>query len=156
RLAGGIFVGRESEMEGLRQDVGETIAGHGRLVLLGGEPGIGKTSTAQEIATYARLVGMQALWGRCDDTGGAPPVWPWVQMIRSYVHDSTHDVAAVMGSGAADIAQVVPEVMRDRAITPSAPALESDQARFRLFDSIATFLRNASRQQPLLLVFDDL
>jgi len=157
RLAGGVFVGRAQEMEDLRADVVQTLARHGRLVLLGGEPGIGKTSIGQEVATYARLAGLQVLWGRCDDTGGAPPYWPWVQVIRSYVHDSSvANTASVMGSGAADIAQVVPEVGRELPPSSARPPVAPDQARFRLFDSIATFLRNAGAHQPLLLIIDDL
>lgn len=157
RLAGHVFVGRAAEMDALRGDVVQTLAGRGCLVLVGGEPGIGKTSIAQEVATYARLASVQVLWGRCDDTGGAPPYWPWVQMIRSYIHDSSAaNVETVMGSGAADIAQVVPEVARDSSPSSARPPIAPDQARFRLFDSIATFLRHAGKQQPLLLLIDDL
>jgi predicted ATPase len=59
-----VFVGREAELEKLRAAFVEAFAGRGSLVMLVGEPGIGKTRTAQELATYARLRGGQALWGR--------------------------------------------------------------------------------------------
>ena len=63
------------------------MSGVGRLIMLVAEPGIGKTRTAQELATHARLRGAQILWGRCREEGGMPPYWPWVQAIRSYVRD---------------------------------------------------------------------
>ena len=126
-------------------------------MLLAGEPGIGKTRIASELGTYARLRGFQVLWGRCHETGGAPAYWPWVQIIRAYLHDrDPQNVRSDMGTGAADIAQVVSEVRERMPDLPSPPALEPEQARFRLFDSIMAFLRNATARQPLVLVLDDI
>ncbi len=156
RLAGGVFVGREAETQELRSALASALSGQGKLVLLTGEPGIGKTRMAEELATYARLRDAQVLWGRCHERAGQPPYWPWVQAIRSYVHaGDLQALASDMGSGAADIAQVVTEI-RDRLpglATP--PALEPEEARFRLFDSITTFLKNASNREPLVIVLDD-
>jgi tetratricopeptide (TPR) repeat protein len=97
------------------------------------------------------------LVGRCYEGEGAPSYWPWLQALRPYVQERpVAELIDQMGAGAADIAQIVPEV-RDRIPDlPSPPALDPDQARFRLFDSIAGFLRNASRRQPIVLVLDDL
>ena len=157
RLAGGVFVGREREMDELRAGLEDALSGRGRLFMLVGEPGIGKTRTAEELITYARLRKAQALWGRCYEGEGAPAYWPWVQAIRSYVHDGDPKaLLSEMGSGAAIIAQVVSEV-RDRLPgLPVPPSLGPEQARFRLFDSITTFLKNAGHAQPLVLVLDDL
>ena len=157
RLAGGVFVGREREMAELRAALDDSISAKARLVMLVGEPGIGKTFTAEELATYARVRGAQVLWGRCYEGEGAPAYWPWVQIIRSFVHDrDPQQLISTMGTGAADIAQVVSEVRERLPGLPVPPALEPEQARFRLFDSITTFLRNASASQPLVLVLDDL
>jgi class 3 adenylate cyclase/tetratricopeptide (TPR) repeat protein len=97
------------------------------------------------------------LWGRCYEGEGAPAYWPWVQAIRAYVHE--RDLLALkeeLGSGAVHVAQVVSEV-RDRFPgLPEPPALNADEARFRLFDGVTTFVRNATRAQPLVLVLDDL
>ncbi|MBI3325755.1 MAG: ATP-binding protein, partial [Nitrospinae bacterium] len=57
RLAGDVFVGREREMDELRAGLEDALAGRGRLIMLVGEPGIGKTRTANELATYAQLRG---------------------------------------------------------------------------------------------------
>ena len=79
----GVFVGRQREMDELRAALEETIAGRGRLAMLVGEPGIGKTRTAQELAAYAETRGTQVLWGRCYEEDGAPPYWPWVRWTQS-------------------------------------------------------------------------
>ena len=156
-LAGGIFVGRQQEMGELKACLEDALSGRGRMVTLVGEPGIGKSRTAQELSTYAGLRGAQVLWGRCYEEQGAPPYWPWVQAIRTYVRDKEpEELRSEMGPGAEDIAEVVSDV-RDRLPglrTP--PQLEPEQARFRLFDSITAFLKSASRRQPLVLVLDDL
>jgi class 3 adenylate cyclase len=157
RLAGGVFVGREKEMDELRAGLEEALSGKGRLLMLVGEPGIGKTRTSEELATYAGLRNAQVLWGKCYEGEGAPAYWPWVQVIRSYVHDrEPKELMSEMGPGAADIAQVVSEVKERLPGLPEPPALEPEQARFRLFDSITTFLKNASKGQPIVLVLDDL
>ena len=157
RLAGGVFVGREREMDELHAGLEDSLSGHGRLFMLVGEPGIGKTRTAEELITYARLRKAQALWGRCYEGEGAPAYWPWVQAIRSYVHDGDPKaLLSEMGSGAAVIAQVVSEVRERLPGLPVPPSLGPEQARFRLFDSITTFLKNAADEQPLVLVLDDL
>ena len=77
-LAGGVFVGRQREMGELKACLEDALSGRGRLVMLVGEPGIGKTRTAQELATYAGLRSAQVLWGRCYEEQGMPPYWPWV------------------------------------------------------------------------------
>ncbi|MEO8457000.1 MAG: protein kinase, partial [Chloroflexota bacterium] len=157
RLATGIFVGREKEMDELRAGLEDALSGRGRLMMLVGEPGIGKTRTSEEFATYARLRNAQVLWGRCYEGEGAPAYWPWVQIIRSYVHDKEpKELMSEMGPGAADIAQVVSEVKERLPGLPAPPTLEPEQARFRLFDSITTFLKNASKEKPLMVVLDDM
>ena len=154
-LAGGVFVGRQREMGDLKACLEDALSGNGRLVTLVGEPGIGKTRTAQELATYAGLRGAQVLWGRCYEEQGVPPYWPWVQAIRSYVRErDPEQLRSEMGAGAADIAEVVSDVRERLPDLQPAPQLEPEQARFRLFDSIAAFLKTASQRQPLVLVLD--
>ena len=156
-LAGGVFVGRQREMGELKACLEDALSGRGRLVTLVGEPGIGKTRTAPEMATYAGLRGAQVLWGRCYEEQGVPPYWPWVQAIRSYVRErDPEQLRSEMGAGAADIAEVVSDVRERLPNLQPPPQLEPEQARFRLFDSIAAFLKTASQRQPLVLVLDDL
>ena len=55
----------------------DAMSGRGRLVMLAGEPGIGKSRIAQEIGAYAELRGTRVLWGRCYEEQGSPAYWPW-------------------------------------------------------------------------------
>ena len=156
-VSSGVFVGRQKEMDDLKAALEDSLSGRGRMVTLVGEPGIGKTRTSQELATYANLRNAQVLWGRCYEEQGVPPYWPWVQAIRSYVREKDpQELSAEMGSGASEIAEIVSDVRERLPGLPAASALEPEQARFRLFDSITAFLKSASLKQPLVLVLDDL
>ena len=157
-LASDVFVGRQKELGELKACLEEALSGRGRLVMLVGEPGIGKTRTSTELATYASLRGAQVLWGRCYEEQGVPPYWPWVQAIRNYVRGrDPAELSIEMGSGAVDIAQIVSDVREKLPGLPAPAHVEDpDSARFRLFDSIAAFLKTASQKQPLVLVLDDL
>ena len=77
------FVGREQEMRVLCAALEEVRCGRGRLVLLVGEPGIGKTRTAAELADQARRTGACVLWGGCYDGEWAPPFGPFAEAIAS-------------------------------------------------------------------------
>ena len=83
RLAAGIFVGRERELSLLEDALADARAGRGRLVVLAGEAGIGKSRLADELAARAKVGGTRVLWGRCWEAGGAPAYWPWVQALRA-------------------------------------------------------------------------
>jgi tetratricopeptide (TPR) repeat protein len=156
-LAGGVFVGRQQEMGDLKAALEDALSGRGRLLTLVGEPGIGKSRTAQELASYAGLRHAQVLWGRCYEGEGAPPYWPWVQAIRSYVRDKDpEELRSEMGAGAANIAGIVSDVSEKLPGLAAPAELEPEQARFRLFDSMTAFLKSASQRQPLVLVLDDL
>jgi tetratricopeptide (TPR) repeat protein len=156
-LADDTFIGREPELATLHTALADATAGHGRIVLLAGEPGVGKTRLAQELAAYARQHGALVLVGRCYEGEGAPPFWPWVQMLRTYVMDCDPGrLRQEMGLGAADIAQVVPEVREQLPDLTAVPGVESEQARFRLFDSVTLFFQAAARRQVQVLIVDDL
>ena len=151
------FVGRQREMASLKAALEDALFGRSRLVMLAGEPGIGKTRMAQELASHAETLGAQVLWGRCYEEEGTPPYWPWLQSLRSYIQQRDPEkLLSEMGPGAADIAEIVPELGEQLPNLETPPALEPEQARFRLLDSITTFLKNAAQSQPLMLVLDDL
>jgi DNA-binding CsgD family transcriptional regulator len=151
------FVGREAELAALAVDLDAAASGRGGVVLVAGEPGIGKTRLAEELAAHATAQGAVVLWGRCWEGEGAPAFWPWVQIVRAYVEAVDPAVLRQdMGAGAADIAQVVHAVHDRLPDLPTLPPVEPEAARFRLFDSLAEFLRAAAARRPLLLVLDDL
>jgi len=150
-------VGRQREMAALEAALTKAMLGQGQIVMLAGEPGIGKTRIAQELASHASNLGAQIFWGWCYEQEGAPPYWPWVQPIRSYVQRTDAELlGANMGPGAADICEIIPEVREKLPDLELPSRLEPEQARFRLFDSVATFLRNLAQSQSLVLVLDDL
>jgi class 3 adenylate cyclase len=156
-LAGGVFVGREAELDQMRGLLEDALAGQGRLLLLSGDPGIGKTRTAEQLATYARVRGARVYWGRCHEGEGQPPYWPWSEALRSYVLDADPvGLRWELGSRAADVAQIVPELAERLGDVGEPPDMDSEQARFRVFDSFASFLGGASSARPLVIVLDDL
>jgi eukaryotic-like serine/threonine-protein kinase len=157
RLAGGVFVGRDDEMEQLRLSVDSAFSGKGQVVLVSGEPGIGKTTLVSEVATYAAMRGAQVLWSRNYEVSGRPPYWAWIQLIRKYVHDrNAEQLRSELGSEGPVISQIVSEIRQALPDLPEGPDLSNEFVRFQLFDGVATFLKNASQNQPLVLSLDDL
>jgi DNA-binding SARP family transcriptional activator len=90
---GSVFVGREREVAALVRALDDALAGRGRLLVIGGEPGIGKSRLAEELASRATDSGREVLWGRCWEAGGAPPYWPWAV---SYTHKRAHETGAYL------------------------------------------------------------
>jgi hypothetical protein len=124
-----VLVGRDRELAELTAALSRIAIG-GALYLLSGEPGIGKTRLAAEVADIARAGGVRVSWGRCWEAGGAPPFWPWRE--------------ALDGCGAA---------FPDTAAIATGDLAE---ARFALFREIAGALGAAAARQPLLIVLEDL
>ena len=154
---GEALVGREGELRQLLRGVEDALSGRGGLFLVVGEPGIGKTRLAVEVADESQRRGARVLWGRCWEAGGAPAYWPWIQSIRAYVRSVDPEVLkGQLGSSAASVALIVPEVRRLVSDLPELPSLESDGARFRMFEDVAGFLWTVARDQPLVLILDDL
>jgi DNA-binding CsgD family transcriptional regulator/tetratricopeptide (TPR) repeat protein len=148
-------VGRESELAALADLLGRMAGGHGAIAVLAGEPGIGKSHTAQTLAR--RAAGARVLWGRCNEEPGAPPYWPWLQIMRVWLESHDDDALRAMLTAVAPIAEVLPEIRRrlgDQA--PLLPTSNPLQQRFRLFDAIASFWRLAAASEPLLLIIDNL
>ena len=153
------FVGRRREMGELAAALEDVLSGRGRLMMLGGEPGIGKTRTAEEFAAYAQEQNARVLWGRCHEQPGMPPFWPWIQAIRSYVRErEPEQLRSDMGNGAAIIAEIVSDINELLPGLVRPPDLDSpEQAQFRLFDAITTFLKDVSAQSnALTLILDNL
>jgi DNA-binding CsgD family transcriptional regulator len=152
-----LCLGREAELALLGGGLADAQRGRGRLFLLRGEAGIGKTRLAQELAARASSANGQVLWGRCSEQEGAPAFWPWIQVLRSCVEgmDAVH-LREALGLGASWIAAIVPEIRQKlRNAGPPADSV-SEASRFRLFDAVRTFLDRASLKRPLVVVLDDL
>ena len=156
-LAGGVFVGRDAELGEMRGLLEDALAGQGRLLLLSGDPGIGKTRAAEQLSTYAGVRGARVYWGRCQESEGQPPYWPWAEALRSYVREADPvGLRWELGGRAADVARIVPELAERLGDVGELAEAESEQERFRLFDSFVTFIAGVSRARPMVLVLDDL
>jgi len=156
------FVGRARELDTLAASLDAAVAGRGRILLVSGEPGIGKTRLAEALAERAHAAGATVAWGRCWEGEGAAAYWPWVQIVRSYVHGrDPGEMRTDVADAAADIARVMPDLGRHLGVEPptvdvEARRLQPEQDRFRFFDGFARFLVAAARRQPLVLLLDDL
>jgi DNA-binding SARP family transcriptional activator len=153
----GAFVGRDSELAALVAGLDDAFAGRGRIFLLVGEPGIGKSRLAEELIACAESRGARVLVGRCWEAGGAPAYWPWVQSLRAYLREAPSDLLLPeLGVGAADLAEILPELREHFPDLPEAPSPGAEGARFRLFEAATSLLLSATRDRPLVLVLDDL
>jgi DNA-binding SARP family transcriptional activator/Flp pilus assembly protein TadD len=125
------LLGREHDLAELLPVVDAALDGRGGLVLVGGEPGIGKSRLAEALAARARDREARVLVGRCWEAGGAPAYWPWVQAMRGHVGD----------------------LLELRDLLPAdAPDDESEGARFRLFEAVGSTLSQAA---PVAVFLDD-
>jgi class 3 adenylate cyclase len=156
-LASGAIVGRDRELAEGRAAVDEARAGHGSLLFVAGEPGIGKTRIAEELATYASVRGARVIWGRCHEDERAPAFWPWIEAIRGYVRDADPvGLRWQLGARGPELARLVPEIAELLGGEPEEAGDDEAQERFRLLDAVAGFLADASRSRPLLVVLEDL
>jgi class 3 adenylate cyclase len=151
------FVGRGTEMARLRTKLDEARAGHGGLVMLVGEPGIGKSRTIEEFAEQAQAGGALVLAGRCFEGEWAPPYAPFVEAIAGYARDADPALLrADLGYGAAPLARLVPS-LRERLPDIGEPVpLNPDEERFRLLDAVSQLVIATSARAPVVLVLDDL
>ncbi|MDP9189257.1 MAG: AAA family ATPase, partial [Actinomycetota bacterium] len=152
-----MLVGRERELAELVAGLDDAVAGRGRLFLLGGEPGIGKSRLAEQLSIRARERGVRVLVGRCWEAGGAPAYWPWIQALRAYLREGVPDsLRSQLGRGGPDLVTILPELREFLPDLPPPQAPASEGARFELFDAVAGFIRNAASIEPLAVVLDDL
>jgi hypothetical protein len=149
------LLSRECELAELRAALSAALAGRGNVVVLSGEPGIGKTRLAGALAEDAAARGVPVWWGRCAEDGPAPSFWPWSTALRRGLEHSPPDVvAAAAGSFRDELAHVFP------ALAPDAPPalqrdVECDRARFRLFELVWRFVSAVAAPSGLVIVLDD-
>lgn len=156
-LGGRVFVGRDAELAELKTGFEDALSDQSRLFLISGEPGIGKTRLAEEIASYAVSRQAHVAWGRCWSGGGAPAYWPWIQIIRSCLRNVSAETLS-LGAAAVEIARIVPEFgpVNSRVVDATVSRDDPEQAQFRLFESILHLLEEIARRRPLLMILDDL
>lgn len=151
------FVGRSGELDAFRAAFDRMLAGRRQIVTLVGEPGIGKTRCAEAFARVAEDRGALVLWGRCYEEPGAPPYWPWVQIVREHIGMSSPDERRLLaGPGLNDLAAIVPELGGTGAAATGGGGADPAQARFLAFDAFGRLFARAAQQTPLVCVLDNL
>ena len=151
------FIERAVLERALQDSWQDAEQGQGHALLLYGEAGVGKSSALQRLAAHARERGASTWLGRAADVQGAPAYWPFISMLREALQQEQKvPWLELMGDGAADLAQAVPDMRAWLPLPQHAPDIEATAARFRFFDSMRSFLHRASAHSPLLIVIDDL
>ncbi|WP_084963084.1 AAA family ATPase [Thermoactinospora rubra] len=132
------LIGRDHPAALLRAEISRTVASHGGLVLVTGEPGIGKTTLLTSAAEEARRQGALVLSGSCWDSEAAPGYWPWVQVMRA-LRRSDEGALAEQAVG-----------------TRLASLIGEETDAFQVYDSVTTALVTVSQRRPVMVVLDDL
>jgi tetratricopeptide (TPR) repeat protein len=138
RSSARVFVGRAKELSDLVSGLDDAAAGRGSLCLLSGEPGIGKTRLMTELGQVAGQAGFRVVAGRCWEEGGAPPYWPWIQVLRSIGGDLEDLASGSHSAGSVSHGARIPE-----------------GERIRMFDEVSRYLAGAASKRPLLVTLDD-
>jgi len=151
-------VEREAERASLRRLLDDALAGHGRLALIAGEAGIGKSRLVTEIGDVAQARGMRELTGHCVEMRGGPPYLPYVEMIEQAISSPRRSLALLnaLGDVAAEIARIAPALRRAFPNIPPPVELPVELARRYVWNSFSEFVGRAAQAQPLLLVLEDL
>ena len=152
------FVEREAERARLRQLVDDALVGRGRLALVAGEAGVGKSRLVAEIADEAQARGMRVLTGHCVEMSGTPPYLPYVEIIEQAISSPRSSVALreALGDVAPEIARIAPALRRAFPEIPPPVELPAELARRYVWNSFSEFVGRAAQRQPLLLVLEDL
>jgi DNA-binding winged helix-turn-helix (wHTH) protein/tetratricopeptide (TPR) repeat protein len=156
-VASSNFIGRTNEAALLTDLLDGAIRGQTELTVVIGEAGIGKTRFIEEIGERARARQATVLSGRCREEEGAPPYWPWIQMIRQCVSGAdAENVRDVLGPEVDELARLVPELAGASTSIDRPVALEGREARFRLFEGVLRWLERTANRHPLVLLLDDI
>jgi len=157
-VPGDRLLGRDAEIASLLADLEAARSGDGRLTLITGPPGIGKTRLIEELGRRAARRGFAVAAARCEDAEGSPPLWPWEQILRDLVRRDAGltDRLAAPDRRALERTFLSLRETIEGAGVPGVPDLEPGPARSRLFEAVRGALLAASSVRPLALALDDL
>ena len=151
------FVGREDERTAINRLIDHLAGGQGGIVLISGDPGVGKTRLAEEMAAQAREKGCNTFTGHCYETEGTLPYIPFVEIVEAISRALPLDaLRSLLGDAAPEVAKLAPDIRRLLPDVPSPVQVAPAQERHLLFNRISEFIDRLSKERPLLLVFEDL
>ena len=155
---GAVFVGRDAECAMLLRSLEQARLGHGKMMLIEGAAGVGKTRLAAEIATEASRRGIQTLAGGCYDRGDPVPFIPFVEILEAVLAQTPNLRAfrEARGGDAPEIARLVPQLRRSFPDVPPPAELPPEQSRRLLFGAFTGLVRRISHDAPALFLLDDL
>jgi len=147
-----LLVGREKETQILLKACQEAEAKEGNIVLIRGDPGIGKSCLAQYFAAKAQQAGALVTFGQCHETLGSPPFWPWLQILKTLyaTNDSVQDTSANIFAGLTVTAASAQN--RPQATFSNSGGNE----QFLLFNRISNLLAEYACRRNLVIILDDL
>ncbi len=151
------FVHREGELAQLRRLLDRTVEGHGALVLISGEAGVGKTRLVEQFLGQARQRNVLTFTGHCYEDAGTPPYGPFVGILETAASTlSPAALRAALGDSLPDVARLLPAIWRmfPDVSRPAEPSAEI--ARHQMFAGIREFLARAGGATPMALCIDDL
>ena len=151
------MVGREAERADLFARLDKAMAGHGGLVLIGGEPGIGKTRLTEALLDEGRSRGCMCLVGHAYEMEGAPPYVPFIEMLE-YSARVVPPAALkhALGDAAPEVAKLMPELRQMFPDIPPALDVPAEQQRRLLFNGYRDFVERSCRMAPIVTVLEDL
>ncbi|MFC1948539.1 protein kinase, partial [Chloroflexota bacterium] len=148
------FVGREDELKDLKVLYDGLTSSQGSLVMIEGEPGIGKSALCEQLAAYASSHEGVILNGHCEES--SIPYLAFIEVIRSYLlHHNVKDIKKHLGSTLTDLARIVPELgegLNFKARTSGNP----QEKRYRLIQAVSHFLTGTDRTKSCLVIIEDL
>jgi tetratricopeptide (TPR) repeat protein len=157
-LSRGRLVGRTVELAQARDLWRRAREGRGYAVLVGGEPGAGKTRFAREVIIQAALDGAMVLTGACYEYEATTPYLPFVEAFRRWVREQKSDtkLSEVLGDASAQLAKLAPEIEARIGPFPERHELPPHEERLLFFDTVAKALAELAHSQGLLFYIDDL
>jgi tetratricopeptide (TPR) repeat protein len=151
------LIGREKEFAELKRCLTEALAGRGSLVMIGGEPGIGKTHLITALLDEARRRGAYTNIGHCYEMEGSPPYVPFIEMLERTAQTAPKaGFRLALGDAASEIAKLMPELRRMYPDIPPAIQLPPEQQRRYLYNAYREFIERGARSTPIVHVFEDL
>ncbi|RPI48686.1 MAG: hypothetical protein EHM56_13390, partial [Chloroflexi bacterium] len=154
RIARGRLVAREKELGQIRGLWRRAAAGEGHVLLISGEPGIGKSRLVRELLTQVQVVGDGALLGECYAEEGAPYA-PFGQILRRAFQNGVGAGLELPDFVLADLLVLAPTLRLRFPGIPPNPALNPQAEQQRLFENVAAFCSAVTARGPLLLVLED-